>query len=378
MKIVLTDVVTDIPGHSQGSFSGLLWDLASNLKSLGEDVHIIGAYTSKDYPNKEIPVHLIKPSKIRYKTSLAPFLAALRAVWKIREIGNVDIIHSFEYQSPCTFGILIKNIPIILTAAVNIFEKVESGVNPYPWPTTQVYKISTLCSARLCSHIVVLTEEMKRWWKSSGVTDSNISVIPNGLNFEVFKRINNARKQLGIDADTKVLLYVGILKKEKGVEYLLQAIKEIKDLEHLRLNIVGDGPLRRYTEHFIKKHNLNAEVFGWIRQQDLPVYYSAADALVLPSLSEVTPRVIDEAMACKTPVIATDVGGISNRIIDGETGFLIPPKNANALRLKIFEVLQDRESRKKVSENAYNHVKNNIDWKIIANRYISEVYSRFL
>lgn len=89
---------------------------------------------------------------------------------------------------------------------------------------------------------------------------------------------------------------------------------------------------------------------GPVNHEDIPLWISASDILVLPSLSEGRPNVILEALACEVPVVATDVGGIPELMVDGETGYLVPAKSPDELSRKINKLLDNKNRREKMGE----------------------------
>ena len=86
---------------------------------------------------------------------------------------------------------------------------------------------------------------------------------------------------------------------------------------------------------------------GPVNHEEIPLWISASDILVLPSLSEGRPNVVLEALACEVPVVATDVGGIPELMVDGETGYLVPAKNPAELSRKINKLLEDKNPERK-------------------------------
>lgn len=114
---------------------------------------------------------------------------------------------------------------------------------------------------------------------------------------------------------------------------------------------------------------------GWVPQPDLPLFYSASDVVVVPSLIDSSPRTFTEEMACKVPVVGTNVGGIPDHIKDRKTGLLAPCENSMALTLKIREILLNKEFSEEIAGNGYEYVRQNLDWKIIGKRIREEVYS---
>jgi glycosyltransferase involved in cell wall biosynthesis len=147
-----------------------------------------------------------------------------------------------------------------------------------------------------------------------------------------------------------VVLYVGRLSKEKGVKYLIQALNRID--EPPTAVIVGEGSDRERLEQMVSlnKKDVNIKFVGRVRHNKLVEYYNMADITIVPSLYEALPFVAIEALATKTPVIASNVGGIPEVVEDGESGFLVPPKKAEAIRKKINKLLSDSSLRKKFGQ----------------------------
>lgn len=148
---------------------------------------------------------------------------------------------------------------------------------------------------------------------------------------------------------TPVLVSVGRLSPEKGYSYLLEAVKKVLSKRHVRLVLVGEGPQRLELEEQVSRLGITDSV-ALIGYRANPYKYMAkADVFVLSSLWEGLPAVIPEAMACGTPVVATDCPSGPAEIITRESeGLLVPPTDSDALADAILRVLSDRKLRKKM------------------------------
>lgn len=159
------------------------------------------------------------------------------------------------------------------------------------------------------------------------------------------------------------LLFVGYLRHEKGLEYLLKAVKYLRDLGmDLELSLVGDGDNREELENLTKKLHIEDLVRfkGYISFGDqLLNMYRESDIFVLSSISEGTPRVLIEAMSKGLPVIATDVGGIPYTIKDGYNGLLVPPKDSEAIAKSILRIYKNENMRSKLIDNGLSFAKEN-------------------
>ena len=138
-------------------------------------------------------------------------------------------------------------------------------------------------------------------------------IIPWGLDTTVFIPRKEDVKLKQKYADQKLLLYVGRLSAEKGLNYLFKALRSVKlQFPNIKLLVIGEGHYRNTLETLVEKLNLKTHVsfLGFKNKYKIVEYLSVADIFILPSLTEYTPNAILEAMACGVPVIATRVGGI--------------------------------------------------------------------
>lgn len=208
-----------------------------------------------------------------------------------------------------------------------------------------------------------------------------IFTIPNGFNPDEFYPIDKplARVVLGLDATEPVILQLGRLVPRKGVDNVVRALGHLRRTYGMtaRLLIVGgesDLPDPDLTPEIGRLQQLAQEegvsdlvTFTGSRQrQTLRYYYSAADVFVTTPWYEpfgITPL---EAMACGTPVVGSAVGGIKQTVLDGETGFLIPPNDPPALAAKLAALLYSKKLRAVMSEEAIRHVHENYTWPEVA------------
>jgi D-inositol-3-phosphate glycosyltransferase len=214
-----------------------------------------------------------------------------------------------------------------------------------------------------------------------------IKVIPCGVDLDLFKPIPSlkAQKFLGL-SQRQFILFVGRIDAIKGIDVLIQAIHHLsrkprKGGGELGVIIIGgeldEDPqtenqemqrLRRMVARMKLQHRI--AFWGSQRQDLLPYFYSAAEALVLPSRYESFGMVALEAMACGTPVIASRVGGLQFTLEDGQTGFLVPEGDWLLLAERIREVIEDISLKRKLVTAAMAKVKQ-FGWPIIAQKILS-------
>lgn len=222
------------------------------------------------------------------------------------------------------------------------------------------------------------------------IDSRKIVIIPPGVDTSRFYPIpgDEARAVIGVPPEQRMLLYVGRIEPLKGVDTLIQAIARLRQdglLERYPhyLAIIGGDPdvspeemtaeMTR-LQHLCKRLGIGEEVLflGKRSQDTLPYYYSAAEVVVVPSHYESFGMVALEAMACGTPVVASQVGGLAFLVQDGVTGFVVPDGEPDALCSSLVRLVKNPELRAQMGWNAAAYARD-YAWEKIAPRVI-EVY----
>ena len=199
-----------------------------------------------------------------------------------------------------------------------------------------------------------------------------ISIIPPGVDTTRFYPIpaDEAREFIGVDKSRYIVLFVGRIEPLKGLETLIRAIsfKKASQLEDITLVVIGGDPnvsQEKMSKEMAKIQKLSDELsmgrtvvfLGKQAQDTLPYYYSAADVLVVPSHYESFGMVALEAMACGTPVIASEVGGLAYLVKDGETGYHVPDQDPDALCEKLMDIFDDPDHTRKMGLHAVEYAR---------------------
>lgn len=173
----------------------------------------------------------------------------------------------------------------------------------------------------------------------------------------------DSRKKFGLSNKEFVIGTVASIIPRKGHIYILEAVREIKKhSKNIKYLIAGDIPSNHYKDHYerlkksVKENELEENVHFLGFRDDIPEVLSCLDLLVLTSSNEGVPVAIKEAMAMAKPVVATSVGGISEAIVNGETGILIPPADVNALTSAIKFIMENPEKAREMGLNAKKRV----------------------
>jgi D-inositol-3-phosphate glycosyltransferase len=203
-----------------------------------------------------------------------------------------------------------------------------------------------------------------------GADPQKISIVPPGVDLERFKPMDQrqAREYLGIPPHHQMILFVGRIQPLKGIDTLIRALALARErepalAETICVSIIGGDPnpdSEVEQSEFARLESLRAELgigdmvtfLGAKDQDTLVYYYAAAEIVVMPSHYESFGMVALEAMACGTPVIASDVGGLSFSIEDGYNGYRVPERDPQALADKIILLLKHRVLRDQLGEQA--------------------------
>lgn len=238
--------------------------------------------------------------------------------------------------------------------------------------------------------IISLSESEKVFLqKLYNAPPEKVIVIPGGVNLKVFSHIFNsdARGKLNLDNKDFLLLFAGRLEWRKGIGTILYAANLLKDLiPNLRILIVGGkiyGRQNNVDDHkeyqklmkIVNKLGLDSIVnfIGCVDHNRMPLFYSAANVFIVPSYYEPFGLVAIESMACGTPVIASEVGGLAAIIKNNVNGLLFEPRNPVSLKEKIMQVYKSKDLTELVIKNGLQDVVNLYSWKNIAKK-ISGIY----
>lgn len=217
--------------------------------------------------------------------------------------------------------------------------------------------------------ILTVDENSLQNLKKEGI--ENAIYTPNGVNLEEFR--------LGKRKENKefTFLFVGRLEKQKGLDYLIEAVDKVKNLGlKFKLQIIGDGSESERLKEMSKELNLlNIEFLGKKNNNILINSYYSADAFILPSIWEGFPLTLLEAWASRLPVIVTNVGGISRVCKNNENALVIPSKDSMALVVAMEKIIKNSKLREKIAKNGRRLVEKRYNWCKI-NKKIEKIYNQ--
>ncbi|MDI6860236.1 MAG: glycosyltransferase family 4 protein [Methanocellales archaeon] len=332
----------------------------------GYDVHVVCGRMENQYEYGEIDgIRVHRICGIRNLRSILYGEFAKKCVEKVREI-DPDIVHGHQvFHIGCIRNKKKLNMPIIthLHHMIDMYKHMDYLPISYD-PKTAIYDrliaryyfIQNKYLLKNSDYIIAVskasTDLMKKY-----LPDKKIRVIYNGVDPEVFHHVDSDVKE---QLDAKYLiLFVGRPVPWKGIQYLLEATKKLnKEFKGLKILLLGvDRPdsqiYLRWLKDLSKKHGLDNVVYSKpVPYAEMLKYYSAADCFVLPSYPDPSPKVIYEALACGTPIVATNGGGIPE-LVTPEHGLLFEPRNVADLTNKIDNVLKHKGKFGKVKVHSW-------------------------
>lgn len=228
----------------------------------------------------------------------------------------------------------------------------------------RVYNQLDRWSLKRAGRVVTVSKAFKQQLERTGVDANKISVVQNSIDPSSFDTVTRAsaervRQRLRLSANSRMILSVGRLSREKGHADLVRAFAMFAD-RHPRLEpvlvIAGDGHERQNIENLSAELRVRERVILVGHTEDIKPYYLAAEMMVLPSHSEGSPNVLLEAMAAGLPVIATRVGGVPEIVIDNESALLVNAGNHKQMALALARVSTDAALREQLAEGGRKQI----------------------
>lgn len=300
--------------------------------------------------------HIILPEPGNMKEKAAK-LGTECTVMKIPSLRSLSQWYRFIRESRKFSTFLISQDISLVHANTNTNKSIFSGL------AARMAKIPCVCHVRIMDSdgyfekIVlglfdrVITNSnatAKKYMRYKGSMEKVITVH-NAVDMEDFKPgppSAEIRAALGAGPDDILVCNVGFLHEFKGHRYFIEAAHKLRDNNHIKFAIIGDGPMMEECAALIKKLGVENSVYMAGQRNDVPDIMRSMDILVLSSNAEHFGRVIIEAMACGKPVIGTRAGGVPEIIDEGVTGLMVPPGNPEAMAEAIVRLAKDKDAIK--------------------------------
>ena len=265
----------------------------------------------------------------------------------------IDLVH-FQYKKEQLLGTKVAHgmgLPVVWTEHDRLPPSFTAPIFP-----VVLYRRA----ARLPRRIVCVSRFGARDLERRGISPDLIDVCYNGIEMQPTPTASDraaARQGLGMEAEAVVIGTTPRLLRNKGHRFLLDAVPVLRErIPQLHVLIMGDGPARQELERQAQQLKIDQCITFTGHLRDVRPMLAALDVFVLPSLREGMPFSVLEAMGAGLPVVATTVGGVPEVVDEGETGLLVPPRNASALTQATLALLNDADRRTRMGAAALRKV----------------------
>jgi glycosyltransferase involved in cell wall biosynthesis len=303
----------------------------------------------------------------------------IRQIKKIIRNNEIDLVHSQGARADffARFAGRIANAPHILCTIAMPVEGFEVGSL-----RKMIYRFMDRLSERYVEKFIAVSESLKNALiEGRGIPPHRVVRIYNGIELDKYNpklKETSFRNNWGIPPAVPIVGAIGRMVWQKGFKFLIKAIPDIVGVTpNARFLLVGDGPLRPDLENLARKLNVYDRIIFTGFRSDIPDLLSTMDVLAVPSLLEGFPMITLEAMALATPVVATQIHGITEQIVDGKEGVLIPPQNTDALASAVKQLITDRELSARLGTAARKRVESSFSVEKMV-RETEKVYSSLL
>lgn len=403
MRIAMLSVHTcplaTLGGKDTGGMNVYVRDLTRELgrRGIGADVFTRSQdehqpHVKHDLGNGNRVVHVpAGPERPLAKTDiyryLPEFVGGVREFAALEDL-HYDVIHSHYWLSGVVAHELRKfwNVPFVHMA--HTLGIMKNRIAQRPEERESDLRVETEEElVHWADRTIAATEAEKAQLQMLLQADTRkVEIIPPGVDLTTFHPIPmaEAKAHIGVPATDTMLLFVGRIEPLKGVETLLRATKLLRDRgampPHLCLSIIGGDPSHDVALDNAEMERLKAlryelgigDVVAFLGKRDqdsLNDYYASAQAVIMPSHYESFGMVALEAMACGTPVIASEVGGLAFLVKDEETGFHVPDRDPEALCDRLQRIITDPALRQKLGSQAAEYAKA-YAWPLIVERIV--------
>jgi glycosyltransferase involved in cell wall biosynthesis len=383
MKICIISVV--MPGNSKGGIEDHTFMLSQNLAKLGHKVTVITAASkNKEYEklgNLEIYyLKNVQPKKFVKNYSEAWKRESLKKFLELNKKINFDIIHG---QERSVLHLLNKNlkVPIIATLHTTVYDDFKTRINIgltrytiirdilsilycvfYLWPKSYIKEELPL--ARKSNGIIATSNQQEIIFKK--IYKVKPLKVYNGIDASLFKPEKIKYNKFGIKDKDKIILAVARLERDKGIQYMIRAMPEIKDA---KLIIVGDGSYKKHLLKLWKKSKAKDRIIftGFLDLKEVKNLLNRCNLFVNSTIRQNGyDLIMAEAMACEKVVVSSNIGSTPTLIKDNKDGILFKTKSIKHLVKKVKLILNNPNLSRKIGKQARKTILKNFTSEIMA------------
>ena len=376
MKILI--LTWEYPPRIVGGIARVVHDLSKRLIKDGHEVHVV-TYREGNLPefenDKGVKVHrvdnyMINPNNFIDWIMQMNFNLIAKANELIAKEGNFDVIHAHDWLVAYAAKTLKNsyNIPLVATIHATeagrnsgIHDEVQRYINDTEW-------LLTYEASEVLVNSNYMKNELQRLF---GLPYEKINVVPNGVNLTTFNNVErdyDFRRKYALDNE-KIILFMGRLVYEKGIQHLIAAMPKILSRYHdSKLIVAGKGGMLDELKAQVRNLNIENKVYftGYLDSKQVCKMYKAADVSVFPSTYEPFGIVALEAMLAGVPTVVSDVGGLNEIVEHRVNGMKSYAGNPNSIADSILELLFNPQLCNNVVKQAKLKVKNEYNWTKIA------------
>jgi|AntRauMinimDraft_3_1070383.scaffolds.fasta_scaffold00516_8 glycosyltransferase involved in cell wall biosynthesis len=363
MKILLLHLV-GIPHYAA--------EIANSLARMDHDVHILVA--ERNLEHKSIFHDDIEVSTVGLTSNIKILLRTVNPLtyYRIyRTIATIDpdVIHitqGFVWINPVLP--FISKYPIVLTD----HEPEETNDVTF-YGRTRIYSWSKSHMRRNADRVVVHGEYLRDVLLSLGLPDEKIEVIKHGV-YRHYTKLDAGESTESLP-DNNVLFF-GLIADYKGIDVLGDAIPEVhSQLPNVTFKLAGNGDITQYLDESVANADYVTIQEEYIPETDVGQLFRNASLVVLPYKSGSQSGVLTIAYQFGTPAVVTDVGSLPEAVDNGQTGFIVPPNDPDALAQAICDIFESESIQSDMVENIDEKVETELSWDVICEDLV-EIYNR--
>lgn len=347
MNIKVCIVTSWFPSTKHPNLTPFVYNFAKNLGRSGIKVSVITPLENGDkyISNQDfMTIYRIKSRKI-------PVFSIFKLLNRIKP----DVVHVHApnlFSSHAIVASKLKGIPVVASVYRGEIDLLNENLSK---PLRKILYLLRKFTLNRFDKIIALSHFSMALAINAGADKARLSIIYNSCEESLFQPRDNllAKDKCGLPPDKRIILFVGNLIKIKGVYTLVEALKMLNDKypDSFVAVLLGQGDERGKLEELVQRYGLanNVKFIGWIPQTLLPDYYNAADVFVLPSVVEGHSIALLEAMASGLPLIASNIEGNRESVLNLQNGLLFESGNTNMLAECLETILTNSELRHQMS-----------------------------
>jgi glycosyltransferase involved in cell wall biosynthesis len=347
-----------IDGLGMGGAERLMVPILKYLSRLHFEPYVCVMQTKDGNPFADdlrklgVPVESLEIRHLRDLDAIPRLVKYLKGI-------RADLVHTQLESSNILGNISAKLLRLPSVCTIHVLPELDVKTK-----TKLHQKVEWFILRHFCDRVIAVAEAARQHHiQISGSSPDQVITIHNGIELAPFANVDHAlerdsvRTELGLPSGVNVLISVAVLRPTKGIQYMIRALPAVlashPDTYYL---VVGDGSHRGTLVEEVNKAGVQDRVIFTGTRRDVPRLMAASDILVLPSMAEALPTVIEEAMANRLPVIASRIAGVPEMIVQGQNGLMVAPQDVKDLAQACNDLLEHPEKRARVSAEGWKTV----------------------